>query len=85
MRAGGGFWMVLHTEQRQRFVPQAFKRLVVQIHMRQFHLAQIDRIGIDGEVMIVRGNFHLASEIVSDRMIAAVMAELELVGPPAQR
>ena len=84
VRAGGRFRVVLHTEERQRFVAQAFERLVVQVHMRQLDFVRVDRVGIDGEVMIVRRDLDFAGGIVAHRVVAAVMAKLELVGAAAQ-
>ncbi len=35
VRAGSGFRVVLHAEERQRLVAQAFERLVVQVNVSQ--------------------------------------------------
>ena len=78
MRSRGGFGVVLHAEQRQRLVAQAFERLVVQVNVGQLHFVPVDRVRVDGEVVIVRHDFHLAGEIVAHRMVAAVVPELEL-------
>ena len=45
----------------------------------------MQRIGIDREAVIVRGDFDLAGELVQHRMIRAAMAELQLVGLAAER
>ena len=82
VRAGCGFRVVLHAEERQRFVAQAFERLVVQVNVGQLDLVGVDGVGIDSEVVVVRRDFYLAGRVVAHWMIAAVMAELELVGPP---
>ena len=37
-------------------VAEAFERLVVQVDVRDFDLVEIERIGIDGEAVIVRGD-----------------------------
>jgi len=50
MRSRRGFGVVLHAEERQRAVAQAFERLVVQVHVRQFNFVGVDRVGVDGEV-----------------------------------
>src|ERR1035438_7268768 len=85
MRSWRRFRVVLHAEQRQRLVAQAFQRLVVQVYVGQFHFAQVDRVRIDGEVMIVGRDLHLAGRVVLYRMISAVVPEFQLVGAPAQR
>ena len=77
--AGRSFGVILHAEQRQIFMPQAFKRVVVQIDVREFNFTLRQRIGINGKIMIVRGNFNFAGVHLLHRMIAAVVAELELV------
>ena len=80
VRPGGGFGVVLDAEQRQRLCRKPFQRLVVQVHVRQFHFVRIDRVRIDSEVVIVRRDLDLSGHIVAHRVIAAVMAEFELVG-----
>ena len=60
VRAGRGFGVVLHAEERQCLVAKAFQRLVVQVHVRQLNLVGIDRVGIDGKVVVVRRDLHLA-------------------------
>lgn len=67
--------MVLHAEQRQRVMPQAFERIVVQVDVRQVNFALFQRVGVDGEVVIVRGDLDLAGCHLFDRVIAAVMSE----------
>ena len=58
----------------------AFQRLVVEIDVRQFHFALRQRIGIDGEIMVVRGDLDFAAGQLLHRMIAAVVAEFQLKG-----
>jgi len=76
--------VVLNAEQRQRLVAQAFERLVVQVNMGQLDLVGVDRVGIDGEVVVVGGDLHLAVGRVLYRVVAAVVAELQFVSTPAQ-
>ena len=59
MRPRRGLRVILHAEQRQIPVPQAFQRLVVQIHVRQFDFALRQRIRIDREVVVVRRDLDL--------------------------
>ena len=66
-------------------MPQAFERLVVQIDVRQLDFALRQRIGIDGEVVVVRRDLDLAGRQLLYRMIAAVVSELQLVGLAAER
>ena len=82
--AGGGFGVVLHAEERQRAVAQTLEGLVVQVHVGQLDFIGVDRVGIDGEVVVVGRDLHLAGGVVFDRVVAAVVAEFELVGSAAQ-
>jgi hypothetical protein len=84
VRPRRGFGVVLHAEERQRFVAQAFKRLVVQVNVGQLNFVGIDRVGIDGEVVVVGRDLDLAGGVVLDRVVAAVVAEFELVGLAAE-
>ena len=84
MRPRRGLGVVLHAEERERAVAQAFQRLVIQVHVRQLDLVGVDRVWIDGKVVVVRGDLHLAGEVVAHRVVAAVMAEFELVCLAAQ-
>ena len=68
--------MVLHRERRQRPVADAFDRTVVEIDVRHFKAAG-QRIGDDGEVVVLACDLHLARGEVLDRMVAAVVPELE--------
>ena len=60
VRAGSGFGVILHAEQRQRAMAQAFQRVVVQVDVRQLDFALLQRVRIDGEVVIVRRDLDLA-------------------------
>src|ERR1035441_5283903 len=78
MRPGRGFRVILHAEQRQIPMPQAFERLVVQINVRQLNFAVGQRVWIDGEVMVVRRDLDLSGLQLLHRMILAVIAILLL-------
>jgi len=80
VRAGGSFGVVLDAEERQRFVAQAFERLIIQVDVGEFNFVGVDGVGIDGEVVVVGGDLDLAGGVVADGVVAAVMAELEFVG-----
>ena len=58
VRAGRGLGMVLHAEDRLAAMAEAFQRLVVQIDVGDFDLAEFERIGIHREAVIVRGDLH---------------------------
>src|SRR5438067_7723595 len=84
VRAGRSFRVILHAEERQRAVAEAFERVVIQINVRQLNFTLSDRIGIDGEVMVVRRDLDFAAVETLYRMVAAVMPKLQLVSPAAE-
>ena len=59
MRAGAGLGMVLHRERRERLVPDALDRPVVEVDVRDFEAVR-HRLWDDGEVVVLAGNLHLA-------------------------
>ena len=63
VRAGRGFGVVLHAEDRLAAVAEAFERLVVQIDVRDLDVVGVERIGIDREAVIVRGDFDALREV----------------------
>src|SRR5579859_1356585 len=62
---------------------ESLNRLVVQVDVRNLdpgrHGASVNRISV-----IVRADLDLSCLLIEDRLVAAAMAELELVGPRAQ-
>ena len=85
MRPGRCLRVVLHREQRQRAMAQAFQSIVVQVDVGFQDLRIFQRIRIDGEVVIVRRDLNLAGLQLLYWMVAAVVAELEFVRLAAQR
>ena len=84
MRPRARLRVILHAEHRIALVLQPRERVVVQIHMRLHNVVwQARRIHI--EVMILRRTLNLARLEILDRMIPAVVSELQLVRLPAQR
>src|SRR5581483_11656174 len=77
--------VVLHGDHGLAPVPEAFQRLIIQIDVRVFDIVLAQRVGIDGEAMILRGDLDAAAAQILDRMIAAAMSELQLVRPAAER
>ena len=75
--------MVLHAEDRQALVPQALERLIVEVDVAQLDVGWKTG-GIDREAMILGGDLDLAGGLVTDRMVGAAVAELELEGLAAE-
>ena len=70
--------MILHAEQRQRFVAHAFVGVIVQIDVGDFDFARGQRFRVHAETVILGSDFDLFGEQVFHRMIRTVMAELQL-------
>jgi hypothetical protein len=83
--AGGCFGVVLDAEGRDVFAAEAFVGVVVEIQMRQFDLFFIQCVDVHAEAVVLAGYFDLAGLEVLDRVIGAVVTELELVGLCAER
>ncbi len=54
VRAGAGFRVILHAEERQRLVAQSFECVVVQVDVCQVDFVGVDRVWIDSEVVVMR-------------------------------
>ncbi len=61
--------MILHAEERQRFMAQAFVGVIVEIEVRDFDFAGGQRFGVHAEAVILRSDFHLIGEQVLYRMV----------------
>ena len=66
--------MILDTEQRERFVTQAFVGVVVEVEMRDFDIAGGQRLGVHAESVVLRGDLHFFAEQILYGMIRTVMA-----------
>src|SRR2546429_804595 len=80
VRPRRSFRVILHAKERHFFVAHAFVGVIVQVDMRDFHVARRKRIGVHGKTVVLRGDFHLFGEKILYRMIRAVMAEFQLEG-----
>ena len=60
-----------------------FKTAIVQIDMRQFNILLVQTVNIQGETMVLRGDLYMAGGQLFHRLIAAAMAEFQLVGGTA--
>ncbi len=85
VRPRRSFGMVLHAEKRQGTMAKSLIGPVIQVDMRDFDVARGQRIRIHHETVILRGDFHVPGLQILDRVIRAVMAELQLVGSAAER
>ena len=94
MRAGGGFWVVLHREAQQLAGRirelQTLDHVVVQADVADLRdavrrLVPLPRRGSHGEPVIVRGDLDLAGGEVHHRLVDAAMPVAQLEGAEAQR
>src|SRR5690242_20179127 len=84
VRPGRRFRMILNAEGGNGTVFEAFYRVVVQVDVRDVHVVQVETLRVDGETVVLCCDLNLLALEVQNRMIAAMMAELQLVGLPAQ-
>src|SRR3989338_5057056 len=70
--------MILDGEDRQFPVRQAFNRVVIQIQMRHLGCPH-QRVGVEGEAVVLGGYLHFARCEIHHRLIPSMMAELELI------
>src|SRR4051812_38322517 len=85
VRAGGGFRVILHREDREIFVAQAFDRVVVEVDLGDKGATFCERLWIGGETVILRGNGDFSGLQVLHGLVAAAMAELEFEGLSTER
>src|SRR5260370_21634794 len=78
MRPRRGFGVILHAEQRQVAMTQAFQSRVVQIHVRQFNFTLRQRIRVHRKIVVVRGDLNLPRGQLLHGMISTVVSELQL-------
>src|SRR5258706_14685593 len=76
--------MVLHGENWLRLMAHAFVGVIVEVQVRDFHVARRQRFRIHTETVVLRGNFDLIGEKIFYRMDRTVMAELQLEGLTAK-
>ena len=55
---------------------QAFEGLIVEVDVGELNFVGVDRVGVDGEVVVVGCDLDFAGCVVADGVVAAVMAEL---------
>ena len=81
VRAGAGLGVVLDGEGREGLVAEALDGAVVEVDVRDLELRR-ERVREDREVVVLRGDLHLARRQLLHRMVAPVVPERE---PPRLR
>ena len=82
MGSGRRLGMILDREDRVLAVPEPLHGPVIEVHVGHLHRA-FEGIGVHCEAVVLGGDLHLFGGEVHDRLVAAVMPELELEGAPA--
>jgi len=67
--------MILDAEERQCAMAHAFIRVVVEIHMRDFHVARRERIRVHAEAVVLGSDFDFFRGEILDGMIRAMVAK----------
>ena len=75
--AGAGFGVVLDGEDGFRFVAEAFEGVVVEVDVGGLAAFAGEGGGVDGEAVVLTGDFDLAGAGVADGLVAAAVAEFE--------
>jgi len=65
MRSRRGLRMILHAEYGMIAMAETFERIVVQIGVSNFDFVEIERVGIDREAVIMRGDLDLARNLIN--------------------
>ena len=81
---GAGLGVVLHAEGGRVEHAQALAHAVVEVDVAHLGPAG-EPVGVDGEVVVLAGDLHLAGGQVAHGVVAAVVAERELHGVGAER
>ena len=63
---------------------QTFNGVVVQVLVRNIDVVQIETLRVHGETVVLRRDLHLLARDVQDRVISAMMPELQLVSSAAE-
>src|SRR5580658_4424264 len=62
----------------------ALIRMVVEVDVRDFHVARWKRFRIDAEAMVLRGDLHFLREKIFHGMVRAVVSEFQFESAPAK-
>ena len=59
-------------------------RVIIEIDLSEFNLPGVQRVRIDAESMILRGDHHLACSEIFDRLIGPSVSEFQFEGLPSE-
>ena len=89
MRAGRGFRMILHREDRKFFVANAFHGSVVQIDVGDFEIRRSrdgGSVAPERETVVLGGDKYLTSRNIADRVVptAVSIGEFDGLAPESE-
>ena len=84
VRTRSGLRVILNGENGKFLVPQAGDSAIVEIGFRDHGIVFFEFFGIGGKTMVLSGDVNLPAFVILDRLVAATVAELELVGGSSQ-
>ena len=76
-----GLGVILDGKDGKFLMPHPFERSVIEVQLCDFDLIGIERVGIDRESMILRGDHDPTGLEVLDRLIGPPMAEFQFERP----
>lgn len=83
MGAGAGFGVVLDAEGGVGFAGDAFDGLVVEVDVRHLDVRR-ECVRLQGEAVVLAGDFNLAADLVEDGLVGAAVSEFEFVDLAAE-
>ena len=85
MGTGRGLGVVLHAHDRAVGHSEACNGVIVEMDVGFFATSGLETLQVHGEAVVLAGNFNVAGACIQDGLIAAAVAELELIGLRADR
>src|SRR5687768_2988554 len=79
VRPRRGLRMVLNSHGRLAAMAEPLQSLIVEIDVGVLDVVLTERVRIDGESVILRGDLHPAGAQILHRMVAAAMSEFQFV------
>ena len=79
-----GLWVILNGKNGKVLMPHSFDRSVIEVHLCDFDLIGIERVGIDRESMVLGRDHYPTGLEVFDRLIGSPMAKFQFECPSAK-
>ena len=69
------FWVILNRKDRKCLMLHPFTSIIVEIHVRHHNIFIFERIHVDRETVILRGDVYATGLQVLHRLIATMMTK----------